>query len=383
MTETYDFDEIIDRSSSSSSKWEKYRDRDILPMWVADTDFAVAPAIRDAVSARAEHPIYGYTDPPARLIEVIVERMKRLYGWEIHPRWLVFLPGVVGAMNCACRSIGKPGDPVYTPALIYPNISEAPELSSRQNQSIPMAWQQDRMVIDLDWLERQNPLPGQLMLLCNPQNPGGGMYRRNELQRLADFAEQHQLVICSDEIHCELLLDDNNSHIPIATLNPQIEQLSITLMAPSKTFNLAGLGFSFAIIPNPKLRTGMLRARKGIIPYVGAMGYAAAQAAYESGDEWRRQLCTYLAGNRDYLIAAIDAIPGMQAFPVEATYLAWIDVSGLGLDNPPQFFEAAGVGMSTGAEFGDSSGMRFNFGCPRSRVVEAVERIRAAVESIA
>jgi cystathionine beta-lyase len=126
----------------------------------------------------------------------------------------------------------------------------------------------------------------------------------------------------------------------------------------------------------------MLQARKGIVPYVGAMGYAAAEAAYQSGDEWRRQLCAYLAGNRDYLLTAINAIEGLQAAPVEATYLAWIDVSGLGLDNPPQFFEAAGVGMSTGAEFGDSSGMRFNFGCPRSRVVEAVERIQKAVEGI-
>jgi cystathionine beta-lyase len=382
MTEIYDFDQIIDRSNTSSSKWAKYSGRDILPMWVADTDFAVAPCIQQAVIERAGHPIYGYTDPPQPLIEIIVERMRRLYGWEIDPRWLLFLPGVVGAMNCACRGIGKPGDPVYTAALIYPNISQAPGLSSRVNQPIPMTWQQGRMVIDLGWLERQSPLAGQLMLLCNPQNPGGAIYRRSELQRLADFAEQHQMVICSDEIHCELVLDEENQHIPIASLNPQIEQRSITLMAPSKTFNLAGMGFSFAIVPNPELRAGMLKARKGIVPYVGAMGYAAAQAAYESGDEWRRQLCAYLAGNRNYLLDTINAIEGLQAAPVEATYLAWIDVSELGLDNPPQFFEAAGVGMSTGAEFGDSSGMRFNFGCPRSRVAEAVERIRKAVEGI-
>jgi len=383
MSEQFDFDQIIDRSNTSSSKWEKYRGQDVLPMWVADTDFAVAPAIQQALIERARHPVYGYTDPPPALIEVIVERMRRLYDWEIKPRWLLFLPGVVGAINCACRSIGKPGDPVYSPAVIYPNIGQAPELSARVRQSVPMTWQQGRMVIDLGWLERQSPQRGQLLLLCNPQNPGGGMYRRDELQRLADFAEQHELLICSDEIHCELVLDEENRHVPIALLNSQVEQRSITLMSPSKTFNLAGMGFSFAIVPDPGLRAGILRARKGIVPYVGPMGYAAAQAAYESGDEWRRQQCAYLAGNRDYLLDAINAIEGLHAAPVEATYLAWIDVSALGLDNPPQFFEAAGVGMSPGADFGDSGGMRFNFGCPRNRVVEAVKRIRRAVEALA
>jgi len=380
MAQQFDFDQIIDRSGTSSSKWEKYRDRDILPMWVADADFAVAPAIQQAVIERARHPVYGYTDPPARLIEVIVERMRRLYGWEIEPSWLLFLPGVVGALNCACRSIGELGDPVYAPAIVYPNIGQAPGLSGRVNQPVPMAWRQGRMVIDLDWLERQNPQPGQLLLLCNPQNPGGALYSRDELQRLADFALHHELLICSDEIHCELLLDEDARHIPIASLNPQVEQRCITLMAPSKTFNLAGMGFSFAIVAERRLRQGILQARKGIVPYVGPLGYAAAQAAYESGDEWRRQLCAYLRGNRDYLLDAVNAIDGLQAGPVEATYLAWIDVSGLGLDNPPAFFEAAGVGMSPGHDFGDSGYMRFNFGCPRSRVVEAVERMRHAIE---
>ena len=382
MTEIYDFDRIIDRSNTSSTKWEKYRGRDVLPMWVADTDFAVAPAIQQAVIERAQHPVYGYTDPPQQLVELLVARMRELYDWEVDPRWLLFLPGVVNSINCAARSIGKPGDPIYVPELIYPHIGNVPALTDRVSRPIPMCWRQGRMIIDLDWLERQDSLPGQLLILCSPQNPGGAVYRRKELQRLADIAERQQLVICSDDIHCELILDPDRQHIPIASLNPRIEQRSIVLMSPSKTFNLAGLHFSFAIVPNPELRAGILRARRGMVPYVGLMGYTAAQAAYESGDEWRRQLCAYLAGNRDYLLAAINAIPGLYAAPVEATYLAWIDVSGLGLENPPSFFEAAGVGMSPGVEFGDKSGMRFNFGCPRSRVVEAVERMRRAIENI-
>lgn len=383
MGETYDFDRIIDRGNTSSTKWERYRDRDVLPMWVADTDFAVAPVIQQALIERARHPVYGYTNAPPRLVELLVERMQRLYDWEIQPGWLLFLPGVVNSMNCACRCIGKAGDPVYVPGLIYPHIGNVPELNDRISQPVPMRWQRQRLVFDLDWLEQQEPAPGQLLILCNPQNPGGAVYRRDELQRLADIAVRRELVICSDDIHCDLILDADNRHIPIASLNPQIEQRSIVLMAPSKTFNLAGLGFSFAIVPNPQLRASILRARRGIVPYVGLMGYTAALAAYESAEEWRRQLCAYLAGNRDYLLQEINAISGLRAAPVEATYLAWIDVSELGLENPPRFFEAAGVGMSPGADFGDNAGMRLNFGCPRSRVEEAVERIRKAVEKVA
>jgi cystathionine beta-lyase len=363
MTETFDFDQIIDRSNTSSLKWEKYRGRDILPMWVAESDFAIAPAIQQALIKRAQHPVFGYTDSSEHLIELVVARMQNRYGWEIDPAWLLFLPGVVGAMNCACRSNGEVGDSVYTPAVIYFNISMAPGLSSRVNQPVPMCLRDDRMIIDLDWLEQQPARPGQVMLFCNPQNPGGAVYRESELRRLADIAERQELIICSDEIHCDLILDPDKRHIPIASLNPQIEQRSITLMAPSKTFSLAGLGFSFAIVPNRKLYAGMLRARK-------------------SGDEWNRQQCEYLAANRDYLIAEINSIPGLHLGPVESTYLAWIDASALKLEDTAKFFEDAGVGMSPGHAFGSPGWMRLNFACPRSRVEQAVERIRTAVENL-
>jgi cystathionine beta-lyase len=383
MTEIHDFDREIDRRNTSSSKWEKYRDRDILPMWVADSDFAVAPAIQQALIERAQHPVFGYTDPPEKLIGIIVDRMKRLYDWEIEPSWLIFLPGVVGAMHCACRGIGEPGDDVFTPAVVYPNINQVPELSSRQNRQIPMTTVDGRMIIDLEWLQDNPAEKGRVLVLCNPQNPGGAIYRESELLQLAEIADQQGLVICSDEIHCELILDPGKRHIPIGSINADVARRSITLMAPSKTFNLAGLGFSFAIVPDRKLRLGMLHARKGIVPYNGMMGYAAAEAAYEFGDEWNRQQCAYLATNRDFLLQQLNSIEGVYAGPVEATYLAWIDVSQLGLADPPGFFEAAGVGMSAGHEFGDTGWMRFNFACPYARVVKAVERIQEAVGVIA
>jgi cystathionine beta-lyase len=235
------------------------------------------------------------------------------------------------------------------------------------------------MLVDLDWLERQSADSGRLMIFCNPQNPGGTVYRRDELEQLAEIAVRKDLVILSDEVHCDLLLDEDRPHIPIASLNPGIAGRSVTLISPSKTFNTAGLGCAFAIIPDRKLRTRM-KTNPYIVPHVNLLGLTAAEAAYRHGEEWNRQQCAYLAANRDYLLDEINRIPGLRLGPIEATYLAWIEVAALGLDDPPRFFEDAGVGMSPGRDFGDAGFMRLNFGCPRSRVEQAVERIRSAVE---
>ena len=380
MSADYDFDQIIDRSNATSAKWEKYHGRDILPMWVADTDFAVLPEIQQAMRRRAEHPVFGYGHTPTHLTDVLVERMRRLYDWEIDPGWLVFLPGIVGALYLACRATGKAGDEVYRPQIIYPPFDKAPKMNQQISQPMPMVIRDGRMIIDLDWLEQQPARPGRLLLFCNPQNPGGAIYREDELRRLADIVDRQDLLICSDEIHCDLILDQGKRHIPIASLGAEIERRSITLMAPSKTFNLAGLGCAFAIVPDAKLRLH-IKVNPYIVPHVNVMGLAAAEAAYELGDDWVRQQCEYLAANRDYLIEAINGIPGLSLGPIEATYLAWIDVSELGLDDPMAFFEEAGVGMSPGRDFGDNNYMRLNFGCPRSRVEQAVERIRKAVEN--
>ena len=377
----YDFDRIIDRSNSNSAKWDRYRGRDILPMWVADSDFAVLPEIQQALHRRAEHPVFGYTETPTHLIELLVERMRRLYHWNIEPEWLLPLPGIVGSLYLACRATGNPGERVYLPSVIYGPFTKAPGMNSMINQPIPMCIREERMVIDMDWLERQPPRPGQLLMFCNPQNPGGSVYRENELRRLADIVRQQELVLCSDEIHCDLILDRDRRHIPVASLDPDIEQRSITLMAPSKTFNVPGLGCAFAIIPDRVLRSRM-KTNPYIVPHVNIMGFAAAEAAYEFGDEWNRQQCTYLAATRDYLVDAINRIPGLNLGPIEATYLAWIDVSALRLDDPMTFFENAGVGMSPGRDFGDPGHMRLNFGCPRSRVEQAVERIAKAVADL-
>ncbi len=380
-TEVFDFDREIDRRGTDSAKWDKYAGRDILPMWVADTDFAVHPAIPDAIKRRADHPVFGYTQTPPRLVDLLVARMRERYAWEIEPDWLVLLPGIVGALHLACRAVGRSGDPVLLPGVVYQPFAKAPGFAGRVNQSLPMANRDGRLLIDFDALERLAPRPRQLLLFCNPHNPGGAVYREAELARLAEIAKQWDLVVCSDEIHCDLLLEPGLRHIPIASLDADIAMRSITLMAPSKTFNLAGLGCAFAIVPEAGLRRKM-KTNPYIVPHVNIMGLAAATAAYEHADDWNRQQCAYLAASRDYLVAEINRIPGLRLDPVEATYLAWIDVSALALDDPPRFFEDAGVGLSPGHEFGDTDFMRLNFGCPRSRVEEAVRRIRAAVEKL-
>lgn len=370
------FDQQIDRHGTHCFKWDKYKDSDVIPMWVADSDFAVIPEIQTALAERIQHPVFGYTYPSPRLIELVVERMQRLYNWKIEAEWLVWVTGVVPGMYLSCRSIGRAGDRVFTPAIIYPYFQSMPARASRQRQPVPMTLAEERPVIDLEWLS-QELSEEELLLFCNPQNPGGSCYRRDELQPLADLIVERQAYICSDEIHCDLILDEDKKHVPIASLNEEIARRSITLMAPSKNFNIAGLKCAFAIIPDRELRKRFSQAADGVANAVNLLGLVAAEAAYEYGDEWNRQQCRYLAANRDYLQQHVNAINGLSLGPTEATYLAWLNVSELGLDNPHKYFEEQiRVGLSAGAEYGDENFLRLNFGCPRSTVEQAVERMR-------
>ncbi|MGB0732952.1 MAG: MalY/PatB family protein [Pontibacterium sp.] len=348
------FDRVINRTTTSSQKWEKYANQDILPMWVADTDFMAPPGVIDALRQRVDHGIFGYTTTPTALNEAVTKRLQKMYGWRTTHDDLVWLPGLVCGLNLACRAVGSAGDEVVAPSPIYPPFFSSPRLSERGLIKLALKTdEQGRASFDLEALEASLTPTTKLLLFCNPHNPGGTVYRREELQALADIVIKHDLIICSDEIHCDLILDPDLTHTPIAALGEEIAQRTITLMAPSKTFNIAGLACSFAVIQNPDLRKRFLRVMKGIVPDVNLLGYTAALAAYEAGDDWNEKQLTYLRGNRDFLMAEINRIPGLSLAPIEATYLAWINVSGAKLDNPPQFFESAGVGMSPGRDFGD------------------------------
>ncbi|MFB9886825.1 MalY/PatB family protein [Balneatrix alpica] len=378
------FDHTPDRRGTSSQKWDKYEQQDVIPMWVADTDFPAPPAVIQALQGRVNHGVFGYTLAPRSLSEAIVERMARLYDWQIQPEWIVYLPGLVCGLNLACRSFGDSGSPVCSPLPVYPKFTTAPRQSDRQLLSVPMQLQEGRWLLDLAALEQQlaQHAPA-LLLLCNPHNPGGTVYRREELQALAALCQRYNTLICSDEVHCDLLLEPGLCHTPIASLSEDANQRTLTLMAPSKAFNVAGLACSFAIVANPEWRQRLKRVMRGIVPDVNLLGYTAAEAAYRHGDDWLSAQNDYLRGNRDLLMERINAIPGLRLHPIEATYLAWIDCSALALDNPQQFFERHGVGMSPGKDFGNGNFVRLNFGCSRALLEQAINRMEQAVASLA
>ena len=241
----------------------------------------------------------------------------------------------------------------------------------------------DMWEIDFETFEKAIGERSKLFILCNPHNPLGRIFTRDELHKIAALCENNGLTLCSDEIHCDLLLDTNKSHIPTASLSSNIAERTITLMAPSKTFNVAGLGLSFAVIANDKLRRKFQRAMQGIVPHPNLFGYTAALAAYKHGGEWLEELLDYLRINRDMVYSRINAMPGLSTTHVEATYLAWIDARDLGVDNPHQFFEKAGVGLSNGIEFFAKGFLRLNFGCPRDMLEEALERMENAIRKLA
>nr|WP_024968346.1 PatB family C-S lyase [Pantoea sp. IMH] len=376
------FNERIDRRHSDSLKWQKYGDQDILPLWVADTDFRSPQCVIDALKARVEHGVFGYGGTPGELIDVIIARMRERYQWEIKPEWLVFLPGIVSGLNISVRAFTTPHQGTVAPTPIYPPFRSAAKLADRTQINGQLRLENQRWVMDIGALEPQMNGNEKLLMLCNPQNPGGTVYRKEELEAQLRFAQRHDLIVCSDEIHCDLLLEPGVKHIPFATLSSDAEQRSITLISPSKTFNIAGLGASLAIIPDASLRARFTQTRQGIVPGVDILAYVAATAAWRDGQAWLDEKLAYLRESRDLLTSRINAMPGLSVAPPEATYLAWIDASKLGVASPARFFEHHGLGFSAGREFGDDGFVRFNFGCPRDLIHEALRRMENALRTL-
>ncbi len=380
---TFDFDTPINRAGTDSQKWQKYAGQDVLPMWVADMDFRSSPAIIAALQRRVEHGVFGYARPVKSTVDAVVEAMEARYGWKIEPSWIVWLPGLVVGLNVTAQAFAEPGDEVLTLSPVYPPFMSAPKNSARISVTVPFVL--GRVGWEIDWsaLERAVTPKTRLFYLCNPHNPLARVWRRDELVRLGEFCVRHQLILCSDEIHCDLILDPGLPHIPSSVLSPEIAAQTITLMAPSKTYNVPGLGTSIAIIPDQAHRTRFIRATAGIVAEVTSLGFAACEAAYRDSEAWRQALLAYLRGNRDYLLSAIPReLPGIKVeAPVEATYLLWLNVSALGWDNPVARFEAHGVGLSDGVPFGAARGshVRLNFGCTRATLQEAIRRMKAAL----
>jgi len=380
---TFDFDTPIPRADTDSQKWQKYAGRDILPLWVADMDFACAPAILAALHRRVDHGLFGYARPVQSTTDAVVAAMESRYGWRVDPAWIVWLPGLVVGLNVTAQAFADPGDEVLTLSPVYPPFMTAPKNSARVSVQVPFVLTAGAWTIDWDALERAVTPRTRLFYLCNPHNPLARVWRRAELARLADFCARHDLVLCSDEIHCDLILDSALPHVPTALLSPEIAARTVTLMAPSKTYNIPGLGTSFALIPDAARRARFVRAASGIVAEVNNLGYAACESAYRDCEPWRQALLAYLRGNRDYLVDTVArALPGIHVeAPIEATYLAWLNVSALGLADPIAHFERHGVGLSDGAFFGSPNGrhVRLNFGCTRATLAEALRRMKAAL----
>ncbi len=382
----FDFETPIERRRTDSQKWQKYEGRDVLPMWVADMDFRVAPAITDALHARVDAGIFGYARPTPATVAAVVDAMARLYSWAIDPAWLVWLPGLVCGLNVTAQAFAERGDEILTLTPVYPPFMSAPRNSGRVSVQVPWTLQDQQWVVDWTALEAAVTDRTRMFFLCNPHNPLARVWRRDELTRLAELCLRRNILLCSDEIHGDLVLDPALPHIPAATLSPEIARRTITLMAPSKTFNIPGLGTSFAIISDPELRAKFVRATAGIVAEVTALGFAACEAAYRDSEPWRRALLETLRGHRDYILEfTARELPGVVVeAPIEATYLAWFNVAALGLPDPIAHFEKHGVGLSDGAFFASPKGrhVRLNFGCPRVTLVEGLQRMKRAIAAL-
>ncbi len=397
----HDFDTPVDRTGTASFKWDRYP-AGVLPLWVADMDFAAPPAVVAALRARAEHGVFGYSLVPPSLVEAIAGHLASRYGWRIEGEWLCWLPSVVPGLNAACAAYAGPGEAVMTLTPVYPPFLHAPGNQGRRLVAVPVdetaggGWR-----LPLEAMEAAVTADTRVFLFSHPHNPLGRVWRRDEVAAVVHFCRRHDLVLVSDEIHCDLILDPLD-HVPAAvaaadaarggtaaepgggadTLPPA---RIVTLMSPSKTFNLPGLNFAFAVIADRELRERFPRPDESLLPFPGCFAIDAAEAAYRGGGAWLADLLDYLRGNRDLVERTVAGrLPDVRVSHAEATYLAWLDVRGAEGRGPGgrtamQACLDAGLALSPGADFGDPGFLRLNFGCPRSTLQEALRRLHRAL----
>ena len=366
---SFDFDAPVERGGTWSTRWDRYADRDVIPLWVADSDFRAPPAVLAAFAARTEHGVFGYTTPPEALREAIVERMQRRYGWRIEASWIVFLPGVVPGLHLAARKLVPADGHIVVPTPVYQHLKRAAELAPRPHTDVPLVLREGRWVFDEDRLKSAVRPESRLFFLCNPQNPAGTVFRRQELERLATLTRD--LVIVSDEIHCDVVLDADQRHTPIASLDPDISRRTVTLMSANKAFNFPAAGCAWAIVENAELRRAFAAdVSAHVLHSPSVFGYEATLAAFRHGDAWLEAQLAYLRGNRDL----VESTVRLPVAHVEATYLAWIDCSSLAQSGYEYFLER-GVALSPGAQFGAPRFARLNFGTQRARLAEALRRM--------
>lgn len=380
---TSPFDLPVERRDSDALRWQRHPGRDVIPLWVADMDFRSPPCVIDALAERVAHGVFGYAGHEAPLRAAVVDHLARDYQWRIAPEWLVFLPGVVSALHTAVLRLSSPEQPVAFPRPVYHHLRLAATQAPRRFSEIPMVLEGGRWVLPWDTLDR-HLLPGtRLLTIANPHNPGGTVFRRDELERLAEFCCRHDVLLCSDEIHAGLLLEPGLRHLPVASLGPDISRRTVTLMSLSKTFNFAGCSLAWAVAEDPALRRAMAVDLHATVPAPSLFGPVATLAALRGGEPWRCELLAYLRANRDHLLARLVELPGVRCSGLEATFLAWLDCSALGVPDPAALFLRHGVALSPGSQFGQSDFVRINIGTQRALLDQAIDRMVAAVRSLA
>lgn len=372
------FDEIIERRSTYAYKWVRY-DENVLPLWVADADFKCPQPVLDAIQDRIEHGVLGYHKPDLvlPLYDAVSRWLKKQYQWQVDAEWIVWTPGVVSAFNAACKAWCKLGDKVLVQTPNYGPLLQAGSLNGLVTLTVGTRLENDRWVLDFDELERKAADPlCKLFLFCNPMNPCGSVLTIDELEQVEAICMKHDVLLCSDEIHCDLVLDESVQHIPAGTLS-KIGDQAITIMAPSKTFNIAGLGASFVIIRDPAIRKRYQQATFGIMPCINVLGQVATIAAFTECDDWLKAQLGYLRGNRNFLAEELNKLDGFSYLPAQATFLAWVDVRELGVEDIQQYMLTRGVAPSAGSDFGDPYFTRINFACPRVYLEQMITRLQA------
>jgi len=388
----YDFDKIIDRTGTESLKWVYPRKvlkvEDAIPMWVADMDFEAPPAVVEALKLRVEHGVFGYPLVPPSFFTAAIGWLKRRHGWEVEKKWMAMTPGIVPALNYCVRAFTRPGDPVIIQTPVYHPFYYAIENNGRRVVRNPLRYDGRRFTMDLDDLRAKIDAPGRMLILCSPHNPVGRVWEREELEAFGRIAVERDLVVIADEIHHDLVYRDHRHHV-LAALSPELAQQTVTCIAPSKTFNVAGLTTAAVVAANPDLHKEFENEEERSGFDLGnALGIVAFEAAYRHGEDWLEELLPYLEANVDFMAGFLEErVPRLKLIRPEGTYLALLDCRGLGLEPAALndfFLKKSGVYFSAGTLFGEESAgfVRVNFGCPRSTLREALERVERAVNAL-
>ncbi|QBM18726.1 cystathionine beta-lyase PatB [Marinobacter sp. JH2] len=387
-----DFDQPIQRENTASVKFDVrkavFGRDDVIPVWVADMDFAAPEAVTAALKARAEHPVYGYTIFPDSLYQSIIDWFAERHNWQIEKEWILMAPGVVPSLHAACMAYAAPGEGVIIQPPVYPPFFSSVQQSGRVVIENPLVQDAEtgQYRMDLEHLEQCAARPdARILMFCSPHNPVGRVWTEDELKAVLDIARRHQLLVLTDEIHCDLVYPDKPAHTMLARLSGESDVL-VTAIAPSKSFNMPGLGLSALVIPDAERRGAIKAVFDSLhVPQCNPFSVTGFEAGYQQGGEWLDQLMVYLQANRDYVLEQVATRwPGIRVSAPEGTYLMWLDCRELGLDDAglKRFFvQQAGVGMNPGITFGEpgSGFMRLNIGCPRAVLEQVMARVESAL----